>query len=307
VPDGWAGKKHDPEETESSRDNPPPEGYLKQVWADSKLDPSVVMTPEEVTARPTFVVNEIRGDWGSNLPHRIIQQTIHGHSYDQLHDGNRDPTLVETHQEFEESSKDTYYRPLMTQIWHKDGPPRYQDNKKNWDGDSFRQRWGIDQSKGVDTEWSKRQSSTNSPRNQFPWGNGRGVLMSSHSRSDIRKDRGDPSLTEFQNNSNIWPKVRDYKKFYLSMEKEERNDDEATIAQEVTGEKATSAHSRSSPTDVQLQSNRPRVQNKGKHKCDQNKNPSISRTDSAHDASKQTSVTKSEIGINYSVFGNHRH
>jgi hypothetical protein len=66
----------------------------------------VVMTPEEVTTLPTFGVEEIRGDWGSKKrrTYSTIQQDRHGHSCDEVHDGSRDPALVETNQEVKESS-----------------------------------------------------------------------------------------------------------------------------------------------------------------------------------------------------------
>jgi hypothetical protein len=293
VPEDWTRSKHYPEETESSRID-----HLKQDWADSNLNPTMAVTPEGVTAGSTCGVDEIREDWGSN-----IKQTKRGHLYDQLHDGNRDTTLVET----QESSKDMFYLPLTTQIRHNNVPPLYQDIKSNKDSDTFRQSFGRHQSKEVVTEWNKRQYSTMSLRNQFDWGGDRGVSMPDHSRRDIGKSSGNTSLTEFQNNSNIWPEVRNYKKFYSStVTGVERSEGKPISYQEVTAQKENPADSRSSLTDMLLQSNS-RKEERDKHKCDQNKYSFVWSTDIAHDASKETSVTKSETGNNYSVFGNLRH
>lgn len=215
--------------------------------------------------------------------------------------------LVETHQEVKESSKGAYYGPLMTQIWHSDVPPRYEDIKRNGDGYPSRQSLERDQSKTVDPEERKHQSSTNSPRNQLPWRDDQ-HSMSDLSRRGLREDRGDPSLTEFKTSSNIWPEVSNSKKLFSSVTRVvDRSDGEISIAQELTVEEATSADPRSPNIHMQLQSNLSGIQRNNQHKCDQDKDSPISGTDSGHDASKKTSAAKSAISINYSVSGNHKH
>ncbi|XP_069679288.1 uncharacterized protein [Periplaneta americana] len=285
----WNSHKHD---SGAQTEGPP-----KQGWGDPIMSPAVMVTPTldtEVTAgssagSSSFGVDEIRGSWGTSKRRNSVSRYTDREDSDTWGSGR--------HAE-DEGRMSSYKAPLTNHNW--DTKPAKTLEKDI--GETLRQSWGRDQPDATGRGWNDDDTSADSDNTQryhYTWSRDKGHSRPEKPRAGWGGTSDDSNVEETVDEVNIWPEVRNSKKYDSSITTEE-------VANNVGAPRERVGDSQTTPSDTRVvnQTNRPTGERR-KKKCD-NKEIPASTSNAERDADKISPITKPEISGNYSVLKNHR-